>query len=678
VPRLLPRLLLCSAILMVACPPAWAQQPSLGERLLPKTTKGALLVSNVDQLTKQWDQTQLGQLAKDPVMKPFIEDLRRQFQDRFSHLRERLGLTLDDLRDVPSGELDVAMIQPAKDRAVVAILVDVTGHVPQAKELLAKASKNLIADGAKKREETLDGLTLIVFDVPETRDYPAGKVAYFLSEKDSLLGAADDLEVMKDIIKRKVGQGAPGDTLADVKPFAEVMSRCKKHAGDTPPQVRWFVEPMGYIECTKILAPPDEKRRKGAGVLDVFRHQGFYTIQGIGGYVNLMEGQFEVLHRTAVYAPGPYPKAPAPYKDKVAMEMLTFPNSRDYDVPSFIPNDVATCAVFHWDILKAFDNFGPTFDELFGEGEQGIWDDVLKSWKEDKYGPKIDVREELIQHLDHQVTVVSDYVLPITTKSERLLFAVKIKPERVKEVAAGIKKMLQDDPTIRRREYEGLEIWETVEQQKIQVPDAPVINLPDYTPGKKAAETPAKREHRLRRGEEDEEEMLLPHASVTVAYGHLLIGSQYDYLVDVLKRAKTPDPLGSGADFKQVGAAMQSLGADEDCLRTFSRTDEEYRPTYELVRMGKMPEAETMFARMLNRMFGPQKAGVVRKQEIQGGQMPEFDKVRPYLGTAGAFGKTEPDGWFIVGFMLKKQAAGSTQPAAGSTQQAAGTTQPQP
>ncbi|MBN1588023.1 MAG: hypothetical protein JW888_00745 [Pirellulales bacterium] len=650
-PRFLSRLLLVFAIVLVFGPPVRAGQSGFGERLLPKSTKGVFLVTNVEYLTSQWEQTQLGQLMNDPAMEPFAKDLRRQFQDRFSRLRERLGLKLDDLRGVPSGEMDVAMIQPAKEQAAVALLVDVAGHLPQAKELLGKVSANLIAQGAKRSEDSVGSLMLIVFDVPESRDYPAGQVAYFLCEEDSLLGAADNMEVMKGIIRRKMGQGTPGDSLGDVPSFKHVMGRCQKHTGETKPQIRWFIDPLSYIECVRTVTP-ESKRRQGVTVLDVFRDQGFCAIQGIGGYIDFKVGQYEILHRTSVYAPGPYVKAPEPYKDKVSMDMLTFPNSANYALPSFIPNDVATCTMFHWDILKAFDNFGPTFDELFGEGETGIWDDVLESLKEDEDGPQIDLRKELIQHLDHRVTVISDYVLPITTKSERLLFAIRIKPDKVQDVADGVKKMLKDDPTIRRRVLGNLEIWETVEQEQMKLPDAPTIDLPNLAPKKK--ETVIKRERRFRGEAEDEEELLLPHAAVTVANGHLLIASHYDFLVDILERAKKSDLLADSPDYKTVDSAMRNLGARQDCLRAFSRTDEEYRPTYELIRMGKMPEAETMFGRMLNSLFGPHKKGFVRKQQVDGSEMPDYDLVRGYLGPAGTFGKTEEDGWFVVGFMLKK------------------------
>ena len=69
-----------------------------------------------------------------------------------------------------------------------------------------------------------------------------------------------------------------------------------------------------------------------------------------------------------------------------------------------------------------------------------------------------------------------------------------------------------------------------------------------------------------------------------------------------------------------------------------------------------MPESETMLGRMLNTVFGAGKKGVLRKQEVDGSKLPEFDAVRSHLGTAGGFGVSEENGWFLKGFMLSKKA----------------------
>ena len=64
--------------------------------------------------------------------------------------------------------------------------------------------------------------------------------------------------------------------------------------------------------------------------------------------------------------------------------------------------------------------------------------------------------------------MVSDYNLPITTTSERLLWAIEIKAEAA--VARAIEKCVKNDPTIKRREIDGHVIWEIVEEEETSVP----------------------------------------------------------------------------------------------------------------------------------------------------------------------------------------------------------------
>jgi hypothetical protein len=67
-----------------------------------------------------------------------------------------------------------------------------------------------------------------------------------------------------------------------------------------------------------------------------------------------------------------------------------------------------------------------------------------------------------------------------------------------------------------------------------------------------------------------------------------------------------------------------------------------------------MPEAETMLGKLLNHMLGDGKEGSVRKQEIDGGKLPDFETVRRYFGPAGISVVSVEDGWDITGFTTSK------------------------
>jgi hypothetical protein len=50
---------------------------------------------------------------------------------------------------------------------------------------------------------------------------------------------------------------------------------------------------------------------------------------------------------------------------------------------------------------------------------------------------------------------------------------------------------------------------------------------------------------------------------------------------------------------------------------------------------------------------------VLRKQRIDGSNLPEFEAIRAYLGPAGGYMRSEPNGWYVTGVLLNKQAQNS-------------------
>ncbi len=398
---------------------------------------------------------------------------------------------------------------------------------------------------------------------------------------------------------------------------------------------------MGYAEAARAATLAD-KRRRGKTVVEVIRHQGFGAIAGVGGVADLAADGYEVIHRTAVHAPPPYENS---------MKMLKLPNADDFTPQPWVPRDVATYTTLYVDILNAFDNFGPLFDELFGEGEKGVWKQVLDGLINDPNGPHIDLRKELILHLGHRITMVTDYQLPITTASERLLFAIQVDDE--KAVAAALVKLLKNDRTVKRRVIDGRVIWEVVEEETPKIPSISLGEVPSLTPDE-SNPTPGTEGNE---GEEKETHFL-PHRAVTVAHGQLLIASHLDFLLKVLKPIPKADTLAESPEYKNVAGTVAKLGMAKRCAGEFSRIDEAVRPTYELIRQGKMPESESLLGRAMNTLSGAAKSGVPRSQQINGKNLPDFKLVAPSLGFGGMGATSEPDGWFIEGFLLPKPAAG--------------------
>src|SRR5262245_31921945 len=78
---------------------------------LPPTTRGYVLVPSGPSLREAFQTTQLSALVNDPAMKPFVEDVRAQIEQKVSELQSRMGVTWRDLQGVQAGAWATAAVE---------------------------------------------------------------------------------------------------------------------------------------------------------------------------------------------------------------------------------------------------------------------------------------------------------------------------------------------------------------------------------------------------------------------------------------------------------------------------------------------------------------------------------------------------------------------------------------
>jgi hypothetical protein len=624
----------------------WAVQPS--ESLLPATTKGYLASPNVEEVRTKFKQTQLGEMVEDEAMKPFVEDFKAQIRDRLDKAGRKLGLTWEDLKDVYAGEVALATIQPEpkdKNSHATALIVDITGRRNEADALLATIERNLTAQKGMLRRISAAGSEITVITLPPKeverlvgRERVLVKVADVVAHfiRDDQLVVTDDETIAVEIAGR-FGKKDDPTSLALVPAFQEITGRLAAKTNGAP-QIKWFIEPFGYAEVTRAMA--GGKRKRGTDLITVLRKQGFSAIQGVGGHIFLATGDEEILHRTFIYAP-PVKREPGDMsKDKwnLAMRILDFPNSTALAPPNWVPQDIATYVTFHNRLQNSFWHSETLVDEYMGE--KGVFKDLLQNLEFDPNGPKINLKRELIDQLGERVVVISDVKVPVDVKSERLIVAIEILRPAV--VAKTLEKNFSLDPKAKKLDINGNTVWQIINEDGGEA--APLTVEGD------GANFVAKEE------EEVAEEAVLPNMALTVYNSQLVVATHVEFLEEVMKQVDQNKPLVNLPEYVRVEQALKRLGADKDSLRAFTRTDESYRGTYDLLRQGKLPEGETILARVLNNVLGSGKKDEVRKQEIDGSKLPPFEQVQKYLGPAGSYLHTEEDGWIFVGCLLKKQA----------------------
>jgi hypothetical protein len=623
------------------------------DTLLPATTKALFSVGQFPDANQRFDSTRVGQMLADPALEPFFKDLRRQLREKWAKNKAELGTTWEDFEPAASGEVALALVHPARGNPGIVFIADATGRTEQAQQLLTKITQDMSNRRAKRLNVQAGGVAVQGYEIPASEAGEQPDYAYYVLHKDVIL-ASNELPVLDDVLRR-LAAPQPKDALASVPAYRAVMARSAKGSGNDKPEARWFIEPLGLLAA--IEARREEPAKAGApaarggqpaargtaraatpakkkSTADTYRALGFGAIQGTGGFIYMPKEKYDFLTYSAIHAPKPWEKS---------MNMLALPNSTNLEPVEWVPADVALHIAFNIDVKQAEMHFEPLFDQIFGEGETGVWTDVKDSLRDDPNGPGIDLVADLVNHLGQRATFVVDYQLPISPTCERSCLGINAVNE--KALALAVRKSMETDPNVKHRQFQGFDIWEMTEDEPVATPKVEFDE-----PGTKSVGRP-----RVGNTKEAEEETsrLLPRSAVCVARGHLFVASHVDFLEKILAQTAA-NGLTTSSDYQAVAKDMQAVGAAQNCLRTFIRRDQALRPTYELIRRNQLPEAQTMIASLINRlMAGDDDSQRTRSAEIDGSKLPPFEQIQHYLGRGGMCLTAEADGWFAVSFTPK-------------------------
>lgn len=637
--------------------PASPQAAVPMEQLFPDSTKGFLAIGNMKALADQWRQTRIGQLVNDPIMQEFKEDFRTQMAGR---LEKRFGMSLDAIQELPSGELGVGMIAIPGQTPGYALAMDVNNRHQQTKDYLDRLTTKLTTGGAVKTTEKYKNSEIIAFAFPDQSQATKTKVdknaaklidrhAYILLSGRYLV-VTDQLSLVKlmyDRLEAAQNNDIKG-SLSQVPDYQHVIKKC---VDDIPKQsnyiIRWYIEPLNYGESIRVLmrGPLAEKRKNKPSIFSILKEQGFDAIRSVGGVVGIKVENKETVYRIFIHAPKPY---------RLAMRMLTFPDSTNFSPARWMPTDLARCSMFYVDPIAIFDNFGSLFDALVMQGETGVWNDIIDGLEKDPNGPQINLREELVVHLGHRILGMSKYQLPITPNSESIVVCIELNKNSEAVVEKSLEKLFGNDTDMQKTVFQDYTLWHRVPAEDLIMPETDLSGVPSLVQSPSISAAPAADE------EEKDAEPFFPEGAITVAKGCMFFSTDCDFLKSILERLTLEEPsIADQDDYKKVDMIFAGMGVTSKphFMQFFSRTAETIQPTYELFRQGKMPQSRTVLGKAINALFVPEeeRKDPNRRQLIDGSKLPEFERIRHYFGLSGLYGATEEDGFFFKGFLVEKE-----------------------
>ena len=111
-----PKRLQVVALLLVlgvvsACTGTAAAQRRPAPELLPDETLVYVRIPDIQDFAAKWQETGVGQMLRDEEVHPFAETMYDFAAEEFEQLRDQIGLSLDEVMELPQGELCFALVE---------------------------------------------------------------------------------------------------------------------------------------------------------------------------------------------------------------------------------------------------------------------------------------------------------------------------------------------------------------------------------------------------------------------------------------------------------------------------------------------------------------------------------------------------------------------------------------
>jgi hypothetical protein len=238
--------------------PALSQAGVPSEKSLPGTTFAYVKVENAAKLRDSLKATQFGKLLADPAMKPLKDDLLAKLEDHSQKLKQKIGVTLEDLASLPQGEISLAVVSKDDPKMPFALLLalDAGKNAKELEDVLAKSTK-LAEEDATVTTESFKSLKLTIIRSKKKEDGKEDPPLIWTRQGD-VFHISTDVDALKDVVSNANGRA---DSLAANEPFGQVAKKVSKNA-----QFLWYLDIgqvfklVGQNAAPKVRGTPPRSR----------------------------------------------------------------------------------------------------------------------------------------------------------------------------------------------------------------------------------------------------------------------------------------------------------------------------------------------------------------------------------------------------------------------------------
>ena len=635
------------------------------EYYLPAYTRAWLSIPNLKTLNEHLDASQLGQLSKDPALKPFIDSARNQMRKWMEEKGVKFEFSIEDFDDIETGEISIAGVLPEVDGVEamagthgIVFMVDGSKDLDSLKKLIERIDGELQKRGAMREMLEINGVDVTKWTYPEKRKWAKRKRVSFQAIVDGWFLVSDNDVIFRRVLRRvmKLEDPKVAGNLASQESFKYALSRSNLGVDGASKSelvaadVRWFVEPFGYVKLARAIEIENEPVKKMEDDWTaVLAANGLKAIRSVAGAASFATDGKEAFFRLFVHAPKDKTRDEAEARMLSILDFAPMDRS-EVEPPKWAPESISGIFIAQWDFSKALNGVGPIVDSFLKE--EGAFEDLLNTVKNEP-DFRVDIRK-LVGQLDKRFTIISETEKPLGVESEKLAIGIQLVDPMAK---ADQKDMIESISRAIRGQIINLAGFQVVVDDRTdEVEDFDDDDF-DFEDGGLPFEEEEDEDKFAGGGGGGQNFTLFEKKYITIAKGHLFVSNDKEYLKKLLT-SKDEKSLAGQTDFIAM-KEMVSKYVDLSKVRAtrFGRVDKVLELNYDMIKKGELANSKSLLGKVANAMLTEEgEAGEPARIQVDASKLPDDyeTSIAKYLGTMGWMTENEVGGWRITGCVLKK------------------------
>lgn len=604
------------ALTLLAPTTVRAERPS-APKLLPYNTVLYLRIHSVPEFLEKLDETSLGAIKTDPAVQPIWDQFYNDLLTAFPQIEEELGVTLEDLLDIPQGEFSISLSVTDTGTPMFAMIADVGDNTETVAKLVERAEFEHIENAGDLEEQVIGETEVTVFRQPGDDD----DVVVF-NKEDSIVICSSTI-MAEHIVAVWEGTATDADrVLADNRKFTDIM-RSSVGTGGELPHLSWYADPYTLINAVT------RDNFSAQAVIALLPTLGVDGFKAFGGTAILAPEGFDSISHFHIALGSPR---------RGVLNLITLGEGEMTPEP-WVPADVVTYSTLYWDFDKMYTELTSLVDSILGEG---YFENLVET--NINLNADIDFKSEVIEQLGGRVTMLGTVIPPARVNSFSRLVAIKLSEESTLEETAD--EVLAKFPFFTKEDHEGNTYYRIAGPGGPGGPPRASVEVRFGQDGAVQQNTVQPQTPQ----ESFEQNFRRPTPSIAFFDGYLLFTDAEEFLFTAFDTGSGAlENLASQEDYKIVAEELSKQSRDAaPSMVSFARPELALKMVFDLV-TGENAQGFIAENAESNPLFG----ALDRAYTDHG--IPDYEEIAKHLAPQGSLLFNKETGLHYISFALKPQ-----------------------